>query len=102
MKNRTLLLVFLPLLLAACDGPDTRKNLAECQLAHEARDPSGSWNENFLETCMRGHGYVIDRKLKGNGGVRCGALDYPQIDASCYRTDTLLGKWLRQVRRPSN
>jgi len=104
MKNRQLLLIFLPLLLAGCDGPNTRKNLAECQLAREARDPSGSWNENFLKTCMQEHGYIVDNNLKGNGGTRCGALEYPQIDAGCYRIDTLLGKWLSklQARRPLN
>ncbi len=78
--------------LAACGGPHVRSNLAQCQLSPAAKDRFGAWDTGYLEACMQAHSYIVDYSHTGQEGVKCGILSSPQIDARCYRRDSLLGE----------
>jgi len=85
------------LFLAGCDdGSAARQNLAQCELSPHAKQPEGSWNDNYLSTCMQAKGWIVEKKHTALG-VKCGDLDYPEIAASCYRPDNALAKWLAEL-----
>jgi len=99
---RRILLVLPLLALAGCDdGSAGRQKLAQCMLSPSAKSSSGDWNDVYLATCMQDKGFVVDGS-RTSMGAKCEALDYPAIEASCYRPDNALAKWLSENGQKSN
>lgn len=67
-------------LLAGCDGPEIRKNLAQCKLSAPA------YAVGYLADCMQSRGYVVDERKRA-GRRACIAPYNPEIEADCYRSD---------------
>ena len=86
-------IIFMLLPLAACDGPQERKALAQCKLSNDG---------GALETCMQAKGFVTDKSLVDDFGAKCSALEEPADSAGCYRPDGPLGKWLAENGRTNS
>jgi hypothetical protein len=87
--------LILPLTCAGCEEK-SRQNLAQCMLAKDAHLSSGGWNVDYLSLCMQAKGFTIDDNLTW-GGAKCSDLNFPEIAATCYRSDSWLGKIIARI-----
>ncbi len=86
--------------LAGCDdGPEIRRNFAQCQIEERGTQGLSSY-DRALRICMQSRGFVLDLNNENALGYPCRLIEFSAMEPRCFRRDSWLSGVLAKANQP--